>query len=319
MSCGAVIDCVLDAANINIVYGENNVEIRAKETIAAKSKLYNFAGEVSTAEYVWKSGVVDHAPTKECTKGSTYDLAQIEPELGFETCLKEGKMEEDPLSEEKLELLQDIGMLVDIFEIEKDADIPNDLLLAVKVLFMDAEEFSLYKSEMIQSGYIMDESEMEPSDSDEEPGPGQDSEPSAKPTSAMEVADVTEADQPSVETKEESEEEVDEGDMQILPEITNEPAVFRALTIMAETKLSVIADGDDSSGIMWDKAGIIRKPSLIATYLKEIERDILTRFVTNCNKHAESLKQKKPEKSSGKRKLSTEAKAPKSKKQKTNK
>jgi len=310
-----------EAANVEIEYGETSVNVVAKENLAAKSKLYNFAGEIGTAEYVWKWGVIDHNPTEECPKGSAYDTVQIEPELVFETCLKEGNMEDDPVSEEKLELLQDIGMLIDIFEIEKDGEIPNDLLLAVKVLFMDAEEFAIYKAEMIQSGYILDEEE----DSEGEEAP-EDNKPNPEPSTSKETKN--ESPEPSEDDAEVNEEEMegeDEADMQILPEITNEAAVFKALITIAETKQSLIKTDNVVSGIAWDKAGILRKPALIAAYLKELDKDILNRFITECNKQAKNINKKedkKQPKAGKKRKLSTNSKvssgSPNAKKQKPN-
>merc|ERR1711879_287935 len=314
-----------DAANVEISYGETSVNIVAKENIAAKTKLYNFIGEVGTAEYVWKWGVIDHSPTEECPKGSPYDVLQIEPELVFQTCLEIGKAENDPLSEEKLDLLQEIGMLMDVFEIEKSGEIPNDLLLAVKVLFMDAEEFGIYKTEMINSGYILDEDEENDEDDDA------DDLDTAEETNDTKTSNITETtekgEKNEKDTKEESAEleelpeEDDMEDMQILPEITNEASVFEALISIANAKLECVA-GVDASGINWEKAGILRKPSLIATYLKEIEREIINNFLSSCKKQAEKVSDNTKQKSETgkKRKASKEAtEAPKNKKKKINK
>ena len=286
-------------ANVIIDYRDQSVAVLAKDDLPAGTKLFANLGEIGSAEYLWKWGAIDHSPTEDCTKGSPADTLQLEPELVFETCLSFGNMEEDPLSEEKVELLQEIGMLMDFFEIERTGVIPNDLLLCVKVLFMDKDEFALYKTEMINAGFLMDGEE----DDEESIEFGEEGD------------DITGDQQENTEIKneelEEEEEDLPEDDeeAQILPEIKNEKEVFQALINIAEQKLEAKKD-TDASTIEWEKPGVIRKPTLVSTYLKAIEKDILEKFIAECKKDHS------PKTTSTKRKLS-DAEQPPTKKKKT--
>jgi len=313
-------------ANVEIEYGETSIKVVAKEDIAAKEKLRNFV-ESGTAEFIWKWGVVEHFPTEECSKGSPYDIVQIEPELVFEMCSEKGDMEDEPLTEDKLNLLQEIGLLLDGFAIGKDAELPNELLLCVKVLFMDPEEFFLYRAAMIDSGFIMPEFD---DDSEEEEGtdkPSGDEAPKlvekkqvekkeSKPVATEKAEKSSTTEKKQEKPDEEGEEEDGEDDMQILPQITNESAVFEALIEIVNAKLANVKDNDPSE-INWEKAGVIRKPSLVAGYLKEVEKDILIKVLLECEKQRKNVSKPTPSTSDKKRKIS-DTELPKAKKNKKN-
>ena len=199
-------------------------------------------------------------------------------------------MEEDPLSEEKLNLLQEIGMLLDYFEIERNGDIPFDLLLSVKVLFMDKDEFNIYKNEMINAGFVMEENDEE-DDEDEETSETT----SDKKSTGETKKEGKEEEKPmniddNEEMEEDGEGEEDDEEAQVLPEIKNEESVFKALISIADEKLKM-RENIDSSVIDWSKPGMIRKPSLVSVYLKEIEKDILQKFISNCKNELSKDKQ----------------------------
>lgn len=320
----------LDLANVEIDFLETTIIVRSKSDLEPKTKLVNFVGAIGTSEHVWKWGVIDHQPNESCNKGSESDVLQIEPEIVIETCLEKGNMEDEDISVDKVTLLQEIGMLIDVFEIGKDGNIPNDLLLCVKVLFMDEEEFNLYRSEMAESGFIMDEDslmqamqEMENQEGDEgDDDENEDNEEvkdkkpskipaSLQPPKTSETKNEKSEGEAIIQGEDDDDEDVD---MDMLPEITNEAAVFESLLLIADIKRKELDENKgDASVIDWTKAGVIRKPSLIGAYLKEIESDILNKFIEECKKHVKP--QKTETKASKKRKLS-DAKSPAKKKQK---
>merc|ERR1712232_1132706 len=99
---------------------------------------------------------IDHITNSKYNRGVSSDIIQIEPELIFDICVQKADSDDDKLNEDKLEILQEMGLFIDLFEIEKEGNIPTDLLLCIKVMFMEEDEFNIYKTEMMTSGYLND-------------------------------------------------------------------------------------------------------------------------------------------------------------------
>ena len=277
-----------DAANVAINFGDDSISVVAKSDLPVGSKLHSFVGELGTAEFLWKWGVVDHQPTPDCEKGCAADVLQLEPETVFMSCLGEENLEDNPLAESKIELLEELGLLVDLYEIEKDGQIPNDLLMTVKVLFMDEEEFTLYAESMAQAGFLSsfdDEDDDEEDDlaSIEEVESGDEAEVPSKPTekSAKVSAKADKLSAVEIDSREEEDDEDDEPeDGEEIPEIENETAVFESLISILQKKLDAAVEC--TAEVDWKKSGLLRKPALCCSYLQQVEQDILHKSIENC-------------------------------------
>jgi len=297
-----------DAANVLIKLEEDSIQVIAKNDLAPKDTLLSFVGELSSAEFLWKWGMIDHRPTEDCEKGCEADAIAIEPEVVFMTCIPETEVD-DPLAEKKFATLQELGLLMDLYEIGRDGKIPGDLLLTAKVLCMDQEEFELYANEMAQAGFLdtfdddddEDEDDDEPADSVLPPPPEDEDEDDASSTPAP-AAPKKEVVMSAEEDEDEDEDDDDLGTE--LPEITNEASVFESLLRIAQNRLQALPA--PSGEIDWKKAGFIRKPSLACSYLVQVEHEIWTSFIVECKERLANISSAPVTKPEKKRKLSGE-------------
>lgn len=299
-----------EAANVLIKLEEDSIQIIAKSDLAPKETLLSFVGELGSAEFLWKWGMVDHRPTATCEKGCEADAIAIEPEVVFLNCIPESEVD-DPLAEKKFDTLQELGLLMDLYEIGREGKIPGDLLLTAKVLCMDEEEFQLYANEMAQEGFLNafdddDDDDDESADAILPPAPEEDDEEEAstpaKAGSKKEPAVSTEGD----DEEDENEEEDDDEDVGTeLPEITNEASVYEALLKIAQNRLNDLPEA--SGDINWKKAGFIRKPSLACSYLVQVENEMWSSFIAECKERLANISSAPPtasKTSEKKRKLS---------------
>ena len=299
----------LDRVNAGIdLSDEDVIRIVSTKQLKANEQVTCTSSGARSAETVYKLGYIDHQPTEKFPVGIADDLVEIAPESVIE--LFEKSKDEEFLAT-RVPLLGALGLLDDVFEIAADGQLSNDLLLAVKLIFMDDQEFELYESEMKKSGFLFGEDDLDDLDDEEaaaleaEFGADSDDEESipktlANPNAEKKGKEKGKEQGGKVDDKKEVEEEDDEevdipedalnfSDLQEeeLPAITNEKGVYDFLATLLQQKLDLC--NATTNLVDYKKSGVIRKPQLVAEYLKNLEKTILQKALDQVKEHIKTL------------------------------
>lgn len=286
---------------------EDVIRIVSTKQLKANEQVTCTSSGARSAETIYKLGYIDHQPTEKYPVGTADDLVEIAPEFIFELL---EKTKDEELLAARTQLLAELGLLEDVFEIAANGQLSNDLLLAIKLIFMDNQEFELYESEMKKSGFLFGEDDLEDLDDEEaaaleaEFAGDSDDEESIPKTLANPNAEKKQkgkeqgakADKTKDSEGEEEDDDIDipEGALNFsdvqeeqLPAITNEKGVYEFLETVLQQKLDLCKV--TTSLVDYQKPGVIRKPQLLAEYLKNLEHTILQKALDKVRENIKSL------------------------------
>ena len=289
----------IDLSNEEVISIVSTKQLKANEQVCCT------ASGARTAETIYKLGIVDHLPNEEFPYGNPDDMVELEPEFLFEQ-LEDSKLKDEAHMTARYPLIGELGLLEDVYEIGIDGELPNDLLLAVKLIFMDNQEFELYESEMKKSGFLFGDDDEDLDDeeaaaleaefnSDEESIPKTLANPDAPKDKSEEKGKGKDSKEKGAESDDEEEIDLSDGSFNLsdvqeeqLPAITDEIGVYKFLESVIQQKLGKLGAVAPGS-VDYNKPGVIRAPALLAEYLKNLEKNILEKALGKVKEHIKSL------------------------------
>ncbi|KAH8551536.1 hypothetical protein BGW37DRAFT_513309 [Umbelopsis sp. PMI_123] len=119
--------------NARLFHEPQALQMRAIKDIKAEEQVYNTYGDLCNADLLRKYGFVDNP--------NDYDIVEISGDLVRDVSCPADVTEEE--KDAKVTFLLEEDVLDDYFVIEKNGDIPIELLASVQVFMMSSQEFAI--------------------------------------------------------------------------------------------------------------------------------------------------------------------------------
>ncbi|CAO3670452.1 unnamed protein product [Rhizopus stolonifer] len=116
--------------NARLFHEPDSLQMKAVKNIKKGEQIYNTYGNLCNADLLRKYGFIDEP--------NEFDLVELDGPLAVEVCC-EGQEEE--LKERKIDFLMEEGVLDECFVIDKEYEIPDELIVSVHVLCSAVDEF----------------------------------------------------------------------------------------------------------------------------------------------------------------------------------
>ncbi|KAG1345377.1 hypothetical protein G6F62_004178 [Rhizopus arrhizus] len=116
--------------NARLFHEPDSLQMRAIKDIKEGEQIYNTYGDLCNADLLRKYGFVDEK--------NDFDLVELDGPLLVEVCCEN---QDEALKERKIDFLMEEGVLDECFVIDKEHEIPPELIVSVHVLCTTADDF----------------------------------------------------------------------------------------------------------------------------------------------------------------------------------